>query len=259
MATTILVEPDPGGHRFQAVANVARVAARSGDVLLLTSRGATRTPAFLDYLGDVDLEVEEAFDEIYPPTREMATRVGEKCRTGEVSTVVVMDSDQALKRWWYVAPRALRGAPRPRVVFMVTRYPSELTLGDRRSWWLRVTKGGLVLAAMSTGSLHRAAGFAGRDNTAEGLLVKRLRDPDVCTAHSRDRAALRAELDLPAERTIAGIFGVVSAPKNARLIWEAMVIGGSGGRPAPGGVPRCRGRCLGCCAPRGAAGTGDRP
>jgi glycosyltransferase involved in cell wall biosynthesis len=226
MATTVLVEPDPGGHRFQAVANVAQVAARHGDVVLLTSTGARHTRAFVEYLGGTDIRAKEVFDAIYPPTREMAARVADECRAGEVSTVVVMDADQSLKRWWYAAPLALRGVSRPRVVFMLTRYPAKLRLGDLTGWRLRIPKAVLAVLAMATGSLHRAAGFAGRDDMSTGWIVKRVRDPDVCTAHSRDRAALRAELGLPADRTIAGIFGVISARKHAPLIWEAMATHG---------------------------------
>jgi glycosyltransferase involved in cell wall biosynthesis len=222
MPTTILVEPDPGGHRFQAVANVASVAARTDEIVLLTSRGAEADPAFGVYLGDVELRVVEAFDVIHPPTAEMAAAVAELCRTTEVSTVVVMDADQSLKRWWYVAPRAFRGLRRPRVVFMLTRYPAKLQLTDRVGWQLRVSKATLTGIAMATGSLHRVAGFAGRDDMTTGWIVKRTRDPDICTAHSRDRQALRAELGLAADRRIAGIFGVISERKNAPMIWAAL-------------------------------------
>lgn len=222
MATTILVEPDPGGHRFQAVAHVAKVAARSGDVLLLTSRGAKATPAFSVYLGDVPIDVEERFDMIYPPTRALADELVDICRVREVSTVVVMDADQSLKRWWYVAPRAFRGVRRPRVVFMLTRYPAKLGLTDRVGWKLRSTKAILSVAAMATGSLDRVAGFTGRDDMTPGWIVRRTRDPDICSAHSRDRKKLRSELDLPADRVLVGIFGVISERKNAPLIWEAL-------------------------------------
>ena len=152
----------------------------------------------------------------------MAEAVAAVCRRADVSTVVVMDADQSLKRWWYAAPLALRGVPRPRVVFMLTRYPAKLRLTDWTGWKLRVPKAILALAAMATGSLHRTAGFAGRDDTTRGWIVKRTRDPDLCTAHSRDRVRLRAELDLPAGRRLVGIFGVISERKNADLIWAAL-------------------------------------
>ena len=159
MAVTVLVEPDPGGHRFQAVANVARVAARSGDVVLLTSRGATALPAYAEYLADLDLgpssdlRVVEVFNEIYPPTREMAMAAADLCRADDVETVVVMDADQSLKRWWYSAPAAFRDVPTPRVVFMLTRYPAKLRLRDVQGWKLRTPKAALALAAITTGSL----------------------------------------------------------------------------------------------------------
>jgi glycosyltransferase involved in cell wall biosynthesis len=226
LPTTVIVEPDPRGHRFQAVANVAGVAARSGDVLLLTSAEASDDPAFSVYLDDAPLSVRPVYSAIQPPTREMAEKVAEVCRETDVSTVVVMDADQSLKKWWYVAPKAFRGVRRPRVVFMLTRYPAKLSLTDWNGWKLRVSKGTLAVAAMASGSLHRTAGFAGRDDLSEGWIVKRTRDPDVCTAHSRDRDAIRAELDLPADRRLVGIFGVIGERKNAPMIWEALAAKG---------------------------------
>ncbi len=224
---TLLVEPDPGGHRFQAVANVAQLAARYGDVVVLTSRGATADDAFRVYLSDAPVEVEEVFDEIYPPTAQMVAAVAERCRAQDVRTVVVMDADQSLKWWWRYAPRTLRGLPRrPRVIFFLTRYPARLRITDSFGWKLRVAKATLALAAMATGSLHRVAGFAGREDLSRGWLVKRARDPEICGAHSRDRAALRAEFGLPADRKLVGIFGLISERKNAHLIWEAMQLAG---------------------------------
>src|SRR6185437_14769500 len=134
---------------------------------------------------------------------------------------------QSLKRWWYAAAAEFRGLPRrPRVVFMLTRYPARLGLTDRVGWKLRITKGTLALAAMCTRTLHRTAGFAGRDDMTPGWLIKRLRDPATCSAHSRDRAALRAELGLPAERRLVGIFGVLTDRKNAPLVLNAIVASG---------------------------------
>jgi glycosyltransferase involved in cell wall biosynthesis len=222
MPTTILVEPNPGGHRSQAVATVAAVAGRTSDVLVLTSRGGTDDPAFQEYVGHLDLRVEEPFSGVLPPTREIARQVAEACRSEPVDKVVLMDADQALKRWWFAAPREFGLRRRPRVVFMLTRYPAKLRLTDWVGWRLRVPKAALALAAMASGTLHRVAGFAGRDDLSKGWIVKRARDPEVCSAHSRDRAALRSELGLPADRRLVGIFGGVSERKNARLIWEAM-------------------------------------
>ena len=227
MPMTVLVEPHPSGHRFQAVANVALLAARTSDVLLLTSVGATASEEFAAYLSDVPIKVEERFAAILPPTREQARAIAQACRAGDVATVVLMDADQALKRWWFVAPRVLRRLPRrPRVVFMLTRYPARLSLTDRTGWKLRLSKAILVLAAMATGSLHRVAGFAGRDDLTRGRLVKRARDPALCLAHSRDRARLRAELGLPGNRSLVGIFGVLTDRKHAPLVLGA--IGASG-------------------------------
>jgi len=220
---TVIVEPDPGGHRFQAVANVAVVAARTTDVVLLTSTIGVGHDAFGVFLSDLVLTVEPRFDVIHPDTQEMARTVADLCRTQDVATVVVMDADQSLKRWWSVARREFRGlARRPRVVFMLTRYPAKLGLTDWSGWSRRIAKGGLVLAARATGTLHHVAGFAGRDDMSRGWLVKRARDPEICLAHSRDRVRLRKELDLPQDRTIAGVFGVIEERRNAPMILDAL-------------------------------------
>lgn len=222
MPTTVIIEPDPGGHRFQAVANVAAYARRFGDVLLLTSQGAPQLDSFKVYLGDADLRVETPYDHIYPRTRDMVAALADVCRQEEVGTAVVMDADQSLKRWWYAAPRAFRGQRRPRVVFMLTRYPARMRWNDWVGWRLKAPKAVLVVLAMLTGSLQRAAGFTGRDDMSRGWIVKRTRDPDICTAHSRDRAAIREALQLPVERKLVGIFGVIEERKHSRMIWEAM-------------------------------------
>jgi hypothetical protein len=220
--TTVLVEPDPNGHRFQAVADVAAVAGRSGDVVLLTSVGATSTDWYSSALQDVPIEAIERFDSIYPPTREMARAVAELCRSRTVSTVVVMDADASLKRWWYVAALEFRGLrPRPRVVFMLTRYIARLELTDWRGWYLRITKATLAMLAMATRTLHRAGGFAGRDDRSEGLVVKRLRDPVDCSAHASDREQLRKQLGLPIDRRIVGIIGLIDARKSVPLVYAA--------------------------------------
>ena len=219
---TVLVEPDPNGHRFQAVANVAEVAGRSGDVVVLTSKGAQDTEWYRLFLADKPIKVVERFDEIYPPTREMARAVAEVCRSADVKTVVVMDADTSLKRWWYVAAQEFRGLPRrPRVVFMLTRYIARVELFDRQAFFQRFSKAALVAAAMATRTLDRAGGFAGRDDLSTGWLVKRLRDPAVCSAHSRDRDALRRELGLPLDRTIVGIIGSIDARKSVPLVYDA--------------------------------------
>lgn len=227
MPVTVIVEPDPSGHRFQAVANVAAVAGETDEVLLLTSTGASTGEAFEVYLSDTKLTVEEPFTEVYPPTAEMARAVADKARSLDVSTAVVMDADQSLKRWWYVAPREFKGlARKPRIVFMLTRYPAKLKLTDRVGWKLRIPKATLAVAAKATGSLHHVAGFAGREDMSKGWIVRRTRDPEICTAHSRDRVALRTELDLPQDRKIVGVFGLLTERKNAPLVLDALKVAG---------------------------------
>lgn len=171
--------------------------------------------------------VEEVFDGTRPATVELADRVAEACRerggADRVSRVVHMDADQALKRWWFVAPRRLRGLPqRPRVHFMLTRYPARLSPGDLTGWRLRVPKALLVLAARATRTLDRAVGYCGRDDTARGVVVRRVQDPAFSTAHARDREQIRAQHGLPAEDRLVGIFGVLSERRNAPMVLEGL-------------------------------------
>ena len=223
MSITVLVEPNSNGHRFQAVANVAKVAQEAGRVLLLTSSGAMAAPSFANFLGCSDVEVEEPFDGIHPSTADMASIVAAVCRNRDVRLVLVMDADQTLKRWWYLAPRAFQGLPRrPRVAFMVTRYPAKVSPTDWRGWKMRIAKASLVLLARASGSLHHAAGFAGREDTSRGWVIRRARDPEMCSAHSRDRIAIRRELGLPADRKIVGIYGGITPGKNPALVWRAL-------------------------------------
>ena len=225
MPTTILIEPNPSGHRPQVIAAVAPIAARTSDVVVLTSRGATEHPNFQEYVGHLHLRVEDRLDEWVPPTRDIAREVAALCRAEDVDRVVMLDGDTALKRWWLDAPRELGLRRRPQVIFMLTRYPARLQLTDWTGWRLR-TRAVLAVAAMATGSLHRLVGYAGRDDMSRGWIVKRVRDLAVCTAHSRDRADLRSELGLPPDRRLIGVFGGISERKNSKLIWEAMQLNG---------------------------------
>jgi glycosyltransferase involved in cell wall biosynthesis len=225
---TVIVEPDPSGHRFQAVANVAAVAGETTDVVLLTSTGASTSEAFEVYLSETKfLLVEERFAEVYPSAEEMARAIAEKAAELDVETAVLMDADQVLKRWWRVARRELKGLRRrPRIVMMLTRYPARIRYTDKRVMQLRVSKGLLAILSRANGTVQHLAGFAGRDDMSHGWVVRRARDPEICSAHSRDRAALRAELDLPADRVLVGIFGMIGPDKSPDLVFEALKLSG---------------------------------
>ena len=62
-----------------------------------------------------------------------------------------------------------------------------------------------------------------------------MRDPDLCSAHSRDRVAIRDELGLARERRLVGIYGVITVGKNPALIWEAHAGPRHRRRPPAGG------------------------
>jgi glycosyltransferase involved in cell wall biosynthesis len=222
MPTTILVEPNPRGHRPQAIATVAAVAGRTSDVVVLTSHGASEHPGFRENVERLNLRVVERFDAIVPPTKQIVGEVAAVCRAEDVDRIVVLDADQALKRWWMYAPRALGIRKRPRVMFFLTRYPAKLRLTDWTGWKLRVPKAVLAAATMASGSLDHVAGYAGTDDLTKGWIVKRTRDPAPCSAHSRDRAKHRAELGLPQDRRLVGVFGAINERKNSDLIWTAM-------------------------------------
>ena len=225
MGAVVLVEPNHLGHRYQYVKHLVRMV---GEPVLLTSAGGTATAEFAAYLGDEDVETHEPYTSGFPAARELVAAVAEFARNRKVDTVVVMDADQAVKRWWLDAPRAFRGlAARPRVVFLFTRYPARLGFRDRLGWAHRVSKAGLALLAMATGSLRRVTTLAGRDDDAPGWLVKRAKDPAICSAHARDRHRLRAELGLDPDLVLVGILGAISDRKNVPMVAEAVArVGG---------------------------------
>lgn len=220
----MLVEPNPAGHRFQSVAMVTAEAARSGPVVLLTSKGAAEQSEYEVFLGGVDLEIAATLDGLVPPTRQIADEVARLCSEHDVATVLMLDADQCLKRWWLEAPRAMRslGSRRPAVMFMLTRYPAKVAPTDRFGWLLRLSKGALTLVSRLTGTVQRVSGYTGRADLTPGHLVKRVRDPAICSAHSRDRAEIRAAFDLPADRKLVGIFGVITERKYVPLVFEAI-------------------------------------
>lgn len=222
---TVVVEPNPAGHRFQAAANVASRALRDGPVTLLTAVGARGRTEFAEYVGDLDVSVAEVFTEPEPATAVFVAEIVAAARRTGATRLVIMDGDIALKQWWRVARGPLRSLPvPPHVIFFLTRYPARLELrepGDLAYWKVRLAKAALLLLSRLTGTIHRAAGFAARDDATVGWLVKRARDPAICLAHSRDRAALRAELGLPADRRLVGVYGGVNARKNPQLCLAA--------------------------------------
>ncbi|MGI8677599.1 MAG: glycosyltransferase [Jatrophihabitans sp.] len=193
---------------------------------MLTSVGALDSDEYREYIEHEQIPIAEAFRGPAPLTTELVSVIAAVCKEQDVHTVVIMDGDLALRTWWYVAVRAFRRLPRrPRVIFFLTRYPARLELreqADLKYWRIRFAKAMLLVLARLTGSIDRAAGFAGRDERAEGWLVKRARDPAMCLAHARDRVALRARLGLPADRSLVGIFGGINVRKNPPLVLDAV-------------------------------------
>jgi hypothetical protein len=223
---TVLVEPDPGGHRFQWVSHVVRGLAREGsDVLLLTSVGAPDTDAYRTFLGPLDVPTVERFAEIYPRPAEVGEAILEAHLQRPISRWVVMDSDQLVKRWWLHAPPELRGRRAPYGVLVMTRFPPSIQL-DRRLLWLRGGKSLGTVLAMARGAARRMAYVAGRDQLRQGLLFKRLRDPALCSAHASDRAELRERQGLPQDRRLVGVLGLVDERKCVPLVGAATFAAG---------------------------------
>jgi hypothetical protein len=223
---TVLVEPDPAGHRFQWVSHVVKGLLPTDDVLLLTSKGATATDHYANFLAPLGIDSAEVFDGIYPSAREMGEAIVAVQRRRPLHRYVIMDSDQMVKRWWMVAPKELRkrrGGPEG--VLVMTRFPPRI-LPDRHLLWLRSTKSLLTVAAMLRGRVQRMAYVAGRDQLRQGLLFKRLRDPALCVEHSRDRLALRRRLGLPEDRRLVGILGMIDVRKNVPIVGEACFAAG---------------------------------
>lgn len=226
MSLTLIVEPNPGGHRFQAVANVARAALVDGPVRVLTSGGATSREEYADYLDALAIEVEEPFDEPQPPTATLVAALREQLAKDDVGRIVVMEADDFLKTWWFRAWTSLRRRHRPEVIFFLTRWPARLeSTGreDRYFWKIRVAKQVLVALSRMLGTLDLASGFAGRDERSPGLVVRSVRDPAQCLAHSRDSSEIRKRFGLPADRRLVGIFGSINPRKNPALALDAVL------------------------------------
>jgi hypothetical protein len=220
---TVLVEPDPVGHRFQWVQHVVKALQREGSqVLLLTSTGGTKSDEFATFLAPFDIETAEPFTEVYPSPAEVGRVLADLHRDRTIDRYVIMDSDQLVKRWWLVAPKALRsyrGAPEG--VLLMTRFPPRVLL-DPHLLWLRSTKALLTVLAMARGRARRMGYIAGRDQLRQGLLFKRLRDPAVCSRHASERAAIRQELHLPPDRRLVGILGKIDERKNVPMVGAAV-------------------------------------
>lgn len=225
---TLIVEPNPGGHRMAAVRDVARIAHREGsEVVLLSRHGVRDRDEFAVHMADVPARVLERFGEAAPSTRELVDAVTSAAREVHANHIVLMEADDALRSWWHLAFRPLRQLPvRPRVSAFLTRWPRaswSFRKENRYFMKIRAAKTLLVLAAKLTGTVSNASGFAGRDVQGAGWPVRNVLDPADCLAHSRDREALREQHGLPAERRLAGIFGGIDIRKDVPLALAAVL------------------------------------
>ena len=229
MARTLFVEPWVSGHRLQWVGWIAKVAHDRGDELvLLTSKGVGESEQYATFLADLPFEVIEVFTENEPPPREIGEAILAVHRANPIHTYVISDADNLVKRWWLDAPAGLRkGKGHPRGILAMVRYPPRFPWTDPPLLKNRLAKTTLCLAARARGAADRVLFLVGRDDTRAGGLLKRVRDPAVCSAHSRDRAALRARFDLPADRRLVGVLGSVSMRKNVPLVLEAAMQAGA--------------------------------
>jgi len=223
VATVLIVEPNPGGHRFQYVRYVVQNLPANHEPVLLTSVGASTCDEYRFNLGDIDVRTLEVFAGAAPAIVQLAEGVAAACKEQSAAIVLLMDADVALKTWWWVARRWLRPlTPRPEISILLTRYPMRSALRDRRAMLHRVAKGAATLLGMLSGTITRASAIAGHEDTTRGLLISRVRDPAFCSAHSRDRARLRAQFGLPAERKLVGVFGRITVDKNIPMLAEAV-------------------------------------
>jgi glycosyltransferase involved in cell wall biosynthesis len=228
MRRTVIVEPHPTGHRFEHVAHVARTAlARGDDVELLTSVGASGRTEFATFLAELPLTVHDQLPGFFPPTRTVARAVLDLHRGSPIDTVVLLDADQALKRWWRDAPMALRGHRGPTTVLFLMRFPQNLTPADHKLAAMKVAK--VVLAALTraTGAADRIVYLVGRDKSKRAWLLEPLRDPATCRAHARDRVHLRERYGLPLDRRLVGIIGEISIRKCVPTVAEAVRLSGT--------------------------------
>jgi hypothetical protein len=219
----VIIEPNPEGHRCQAVANVANVALADGDtVSWLTMKGAAATTEYQNYLAEVPVTVLEVFEAADPSTDQLARAIEDLIDSGPVDEMVVLEADTYLPRWWLVAPRRIRYR-RPKLTFMYTRYPSRLMLTDRTSWKHFLSKAPLTFLALVTGALNRACYIAGRDDRRPSPLVHRAPDPAICTASAKDRKEIRERLGLPQDKILVGQMGGISVRKNVLMVAEAVL------------------------------------
>lgn len=227
MPRTVIVEPHPTGHRFQHVSHVARLATdRGDDVELLTSSGVTSRDEYQTFLGDLQIRVHDRLAGFFPPAREVCRALAELHQISPIDTLVVLDADQALKRWWVEVPWALRRRSGPTKSMLLMRYPQGVSLSDRTLVAMKASKFVLSLLARLTGAADRIAYLGGRHEARSGWVLQQVRDPAICLAHSRDRAMIRRRLDLPLDRRLVGIVGEISIRKCVPMVAEAVRMAG---------------------------------
>lgn len=227
MPRTVIVEPRPEGHRFQHVSHVARAAiARGDDVEFLTSIGAAASDEYQTFLADLPIKVHETFAELFPPVKDIGRALAELHQQSPISAVVVLDADQALKRWWLDTPAALRRRRAPTKTLLIMRFPQGVGLSDRAGIAMKAAKVTLSLLARLTGAADRIVYLGGRHEARRGWLLQQVRDPAICSAHSRDRAELRERLGLPADRRVVGIIGEISIRKCVPTVASAVQLAG---------------------------------
>lgn len=228
MARTLFVEPWVSGHRLQWVGWIAEAAhARGDELVLLTSKGVGESEQYATFLRHLPFRVIEVFTEDEPPPREIGEAILAVHRETPLDTYVISDADNLVKRWWRDAPAGLRkGRGHPRGILVMVRYPPRFPWMDPPLLANRLAKTALCLTARARGAADRVLFLVGRDDTRPGHLLKRVRDPAVCTFHSRDRDELRRRFDLPADRRLVGVLGSVSMRKNVPLVLEACLRAG---------------------------------
>lgn len=219
-----IVEPCPGGHRFQHVAHVVGALGSHDSApipTLLTSAGASERDEFRTFLGSAAIRVCEVLPGEAPTTAEVVAAVA---RSGAArdDVVIVLDADRHLPAWRREVIRVYpESRERPSVRMLLMRVPLRAARTSVRAMLVTGAKGALVANARMARTLDRACCLVGQGDRGGGRLLLRIRDPAICSTSAHDKIRHRTTLGLP-EAKLVGILGGLSERKNIPMVARAV-------------------------------------